>query len=92
LALVKLDAVDAAVAEREAVRLAALARSLASPAIDVVGPAPAPLARLRNRYRFRFMVRGSDRAALRKVLLGLARAKPRREVRVAIDVDPVSML
>ena len=92
LALVKLDAVDAAVAEREATRLAALARSLASPAINVVGPAPAPLARLRNRYRFRFMVRGSDRAALRKVLLGLARAKPRRDVRVAIDVDPVSML
>jgi len=92
LALVKVDAVDAAVAEREAIRLAALARSLASPAIAVVGPAPAPLARLRNRYRFRFMVRGSDRAALRKVLLGLARAKPRRDVRVAIDVDPVSML
>ena len=92
LALVKLDALDAALAEREATRLAALARSLASPAISVVGPAPAPLARLRNRYRFRFMVRGSDRAALRKVLLGLARAKSRREVRVAIDVDPMSML
>ncbi|HEY6725359.1 MAG TPA: primosomal protein N' [Polyangiaceae bacterium] len=92
LALIKLDALDAAVAEREATRLAALARSLATPVISVVGPAPAPLARLRNRYRFRFMVRGSDRAALRKVLLGLARAKPRGDVRVAIDVDPVSML
>lgn len=92
LALIKLDSPDAAVAEREATRLAALARSLASAAIAVVGPAPAPLARLRNRYRFRFMLRGSDRAALRKVLLGLARAKTRGDVRVAIDVDPMSML
>lgn len=92
LALIKIDALDAALAEREAVRLAALARSLASPAVSVVGPAPAPLARLRNRFRFRFMLRGSDRAALRKVLLGLARVKPRPLVRVAIDVDPMSML
>jgi len=92
LALIKIDAVDAALAEREATRLAALARSLASPAISILGPAPAPLARLRNRYRFRFMVRGNDRAALRKVLLGLARSKPRGDVRVAIDIDPLSML
>ena len=53
---------------------------------------PAPLLRLRNRYRYRFLVRSSDRAALRAALLAVARAPSDRQVRVAIDVDPVNML
>jgi primosomal protein N' (replication factor Y) len=92
LALVKLDAREAAQAEREAERLANIARRAAAKGVQVLGPAPAPLARLRNRYRFRFMVRAQDRAALRRVLLAVARSATQRQVRVAIDVDPLSML
>jgi primosomal protein N' (replication factor Y) len=92
IALVRFDALDEAHARTEAQRLAALARRVATSEVDVVGPAAAPLARLRNRWRYRFLVRSKDRALLRKVLLAIARTVPDRHVRVAIDVDPVSML
>ena len=92
IALVRVDAADEARARDEARRLANVARAAAGSGVDVVGPAAAPLARLRNRWRFRFMVRSKDRQALRKTLLAVARAGHDRRTRVAIDVDPVSML
>ncbi|MCC6217123.1 MAG: primosomal protein N' [Polyangiaceae bacterium] len=91
LAAVRLDAVDAGRAEREAQRLAAIAREHA-PVGAVLGPAPAPLARLRGRHRFRFLLRCRDRAAMRPALLAVARAGHDPVVRVAIDVDPASLL
>ncbi len=92
LALVRIDAVEESRAREAADRLARLARRAAGPRVEVLGPAPAPLARLRNRYRFRFLVRAVERAELRPVLLAVARAGADRAVRVAIDVDPMSML
>jgi primosomal protein N' (replication factor Y) len=92
LALVRVDSPDEAHGLAEALRLARLARSVASPEVEILGPAPAPLARLRNRFRFRFMARSESRTALRSVLLSVARAAPDRRTRVAIDVDPVNML
>ena len=92
LALVRFDAVEDEHARAHADRLAALARRVLPPGVEILGPAPAPLTRLRNRYRHRFMLRADDRAALRTVLLAVARAPIDRRVRVAIDVDPVSML
>jgi primosomal protein N' (replication factor Y) len=91
LALVRVDAVQEAHAQGAAERLARLARKEGQGA-EVLGPAPAPLLRLRNRYRYRFLVRSNDRAALRAALLAVARAPSDRQVRVAIDVDPVNML
>lgn len=94
LALVRIDAVDEARAQGAAEHLARLARQAnhEGQGADVLGPAPAPLLRLRNRYRYRFLVRSKDRAALRAALLAVARAPADRQVRVAIDVDPVNML
>jgi primosomal protein N' (replication factor Y) len=92
IALVRIDAVDEAVARREAARLAGIARRAAPQGVDVVGPAPAPLTRLRNRFRHRFLVRGPARAPLRAALIAVARAQPDRRTRVVIDVDPVNML
>ncbi|HYP90061.1 MAG TPA: primosomal protein N', partial [Polyangiaceae bacterium] len=91
LALVRVDAVDEARVKDAVERLARLARKEGQGA-EVLGPAPAPLVRLRNRYRYRFLVRSNDRAALRAALLAVARAPADRQVRVAIDVDPVNML
>jgi primosomal protein N' (replication factor Y) (superfamily II helicase) len=91
LALVRVDAVEEARAQGASERLARLARKEGQGA-QILGPAPAPLLRLRNRYRYRFLVRSSDRAALRAALLAVARAPSDRQVRVAIDVDPVNML
>jgi primosomal protein N' (replication factor Y) len=92
IALVRFDALLEAVARDEATRIAAVARKSAEDGVDVLGPAPAPLARLRNRYRFRFLVRSTERAHLHHVLLAVARTGVDRRVRMAIDVDPVSML
>ncbi len=92
MALVRVDAVDERRARTEAERLAAIAKQAAAPGVLVIGPAAAPIARLRNRFRFRFMLRSVERAPLRKALLAVARAPADRHVRVAIDIDPVSML
>ena len=97
LALVRIDAVDENAARKAAARLAADARSTdecASRAVEVLGPAPAPIARLRARYRFRVMLRSTERGPLRAVVgrLSVAKAKMDRRIRVAIDIDPVSML
>jgi len=60
--------------------------------VRVLGPSAAPLARLRNRYRFHFMLQAARRPPLRAALLAVARAGSDRRVRVAIDVDPMTML
>lgn len=92
LALVRLDAIDETRVQREAERLAQVARRAAPGGVQILGPAAAPLARLRNRFRYRFMLRSVERGPLRKTLLAVARTQADRNVRVAIDVDPMSML
>jgi len=92
VALVRFDAIDEAIAREAAQDLAVVARKWAEDTVEILGPAPAPLARLRNRYRYRFLVRSVDRTRLHIVLLGVARSPVDRRVRMAIDVDPVSML
>jgi primosomal protein N' (replication factor Y) len=93
--LVRVDGPDERGARATASILADHARTTADSGVLVLGPAPAPLARLRGRYRFRVMMRSSDRAALRRAALAVARRasqEPRGAVRVAIDVDPVQLL
>ncbi|MFO0762119.1 MAG: primosomal protein N' [Byssovorax sp.] len=97
LALFRIDAGDEEVARDAAARIAALCRT--SPdalarRVDVLGPAAAPIARLRGRYRFRVMLRGKERGPLRAVIeaTSVMREALPRSVRVAVDVDPVSML
>jgi primosomal protein N' (replication factor Y) len=109
VALVRTDAVEEEDARAACARLADVARHAAQElvekpekkeknaeiaSVDVLGPAAAPLARLRNRYRFRVMLRSPDRAALRKVLLAVERARGDlpRTVRSGIDVDPMQFL
>jgi len=92
LALVRFEATDDELARSQAEKLAHAARGFGNPDVEVLGPTAAPLARLRGRYRHRFLLRATDRARLHKVLLGVARSGVDRRVRMAIDVDPVSML
>ncbi len=92
LALVRFDALDEGQALAECARIAAIARAAVPSGVEVLGPSPAPLARLRNRYRFRFVLRAAERKPLRDALLAVARASLQRQVRMAIDVDPVNML
>ncbi len=60
---------------------------------ELLGPAPPPINRLRGRYRHQILIRTkgviSTIRALRKVLSGVPRD---RDLKVEVDVDPISML
>jgi primosomal protein N' (replication factor Y) len=61
--------------------------------VTVLGPAEAPLRRLMGRTRWRVWVKGADRGALRASARRLVDAvEPRGDVRVSVDVDPISAL
>ncbi len=62
--------------------------------VDLLGPAPQPFSRLKGKHRWHVTLRGADHRALRDLA---RRALDRHEtapgaVRVAVDVDPVSLL
>jgi primosomal protein N' (replication factor Y) len=96
---VRIDGRDPVRVERVARELAAVVRARAAQlGLDdraVLGAAPAPLTRVRGRHRWQVLLRAADVPALR-ALARLARAQQAAaraaHVRVAIDVDPYSML
>jgi primosomal protein N' (replication factor Y) (superfamily II helicase) len=62
--------------------------------VRVLGPAEAPIAVVRGRHRFRLLVkapRGFDLSAYLREWLGQA-PKPKGNVRLEVDVDPMSFL
>ncbi|WP_272700108.1 replication restart helicase PriA [Desulfovibrio sp. Fe33] len=61
--------------------------------IAVLGPAPAPLSMLRGRKRFNCLLKSDDWGKVRGLYAAMARANPEpREVRTALDLDPLSTL
>jgi primosomal protein N' (replication factor Y) len=58
----------------------------------VLGPAPAPVAKLRGEYRAQLFLKGSHRTAMREAVDRALAAQPDLRRRVAVDVDPVSIL
>ncbi|MCB8880356.1 primosomal protein N' [Acidisoma cellulosilytica] len=64
-----------------------------APGVEVLGPAPAPLAMLRGRHRRRLLLRTRKDIAVQPILKNwLSEVSISRNVRVDIDVDPVSFL
>ena len=63
-------------------------------AFDVLGPATAPLARLRGEHRAQFFLKGrpSVRVIMREAVMAALRERPDLLRRVAIDVDPLTVL
>lgn len=61
--------------------------------VEVRGPTPAPMPRIRGRWRYRVLLKG-QRKELRAVARALKKAleEAPRDVRVVIDVDPLSMM
>jgi primosomal protein N' (replication factor Y) len=101
LAAVRIDGPDRDRTREEAERLGALAAAMIrrpgredpdSPSVALRGPVEAPLARLRGRSRWQIWLRSADRAALRRLVRGLAAAEVTSGIRVAVDVDPVSSM
>ncbi|HTL01379.1 MAG TPA: primosomal protein N' [Vicinamibacterales bacterium] len=58
----------------------------------VLGPAPAPVAKLRGEYRAQVFLKGSHRGAMREAVQAALAAEVKLQRRVAIDIDPVSIL
>jgi len=86
-------ATDAHAALTDAATLAQHLRANADAGrFSVLGPAPAPMARLRGEYRAQIFLKGSHRASMREAVLAALAAEPEMRRRVAIDIDPVSIL
>ncbi len=94
LVAARLDGVDGAATERLARRLGEAAVRLAPPGVRVLGPAPASIPRLRGRVRWQLLLSGDTASAARSLARRLQElADPiAGSVRVAFDVDPISML
>jgi primosomal protein N' (replication factor Y) len=58
----------------------------------VIGPAPAPLSKIKGEYRAQFFIKGRERRAMRLALERAVADRPELRRRVAIDVDPISVL
>ena len=96
LALVRLDGVDEARTAQAAQHLANAALAIeesTSGRVEVRGPSPAPVPRVRGRFRWRILLRG-ERRDVRAAAIAVQRAAQTtpREVRVVVDVDPLSMM
>lgn len=66
------------------------------PDVEILGPAPAPLAKIKQYYRWHLLLKAPDPAHIRMVIKQ-AMAKPpvqvsRGNVRVTVDVDPITVL
>jgi len=73
--------------------LARLLKSVMAPEDEIMGPAPPPINRIRGRYRWQLLLKThgvvSTLRALRQILPGLGKD---RDVKIEVDVDPISML
>ncbi len=61
--------------------------------VEVKGPTPAPIPRIRGRFRWRILLRG-ERKELRAVAIAVRKAAEmvHRDVRIMVDVDPLSFM
>ncbi len=59
--------------------------------VTVLGPAPAPLPLLRARRRFHCLLKAEDWQSIRRVFARIAGEAP-KDLRLALDLDPVNML
>ena len=58
----------------------------------VLGPAPCPLARVKTRWRWHVALKGPGPAIGRVVRYAARRLRPKGDVRLVLDRDPVSMM
>lgn len=64
------------------------------PPLSLLGPSPAPLAFLQNRHRWQIFVKAPTHGPIRRLLEAIAKdiESPPSDVRIRLDIDPVSML
>lgn len=70
-----------------------LASSFPKNGISIFGPAPAPLFLLRGRTRWRILLKSSKKMALSKIIKNwISSQKSPKNVKIQIDVDPITFL
>jgi primosomal protein N' (replication factor Y) len=96
LIAVRIDGAHAGEVQRTAERLAELADRIArrpeNAGVEVRGPVAAPLEKIRKRTRWQIWLRAADRHALRRVARGTLAADVASNLRVGLDVDPMSAM
>ena len=89
--IVRANSLASAMADAGAI-VRALREASRSGHFQVLGPAPAPFVKLRGEHRAQFFIKGSRRAAMRDAVRRALDALPELRRRVAIDVDPMTVL
>jgi primosomal protein N' (replication factor Y) (superfamily II helicase) len=96
LVAVRIEGPDAAAVVAASRALAERARAaLPERGVELLGPAEAPIERVKGKTRWLLLLKGTDRASLRRVLDAILgeRGAPRGSgPRVLVDVDPLSLL
>lgn len=81
--------------QEASLRLAEICRAQGLSGIEVLGPAPAPIDMIRDRYRWQILLKGPDPASLHvlcRMILEKQQGIAKGDVRIAMDVDPESMI
>jgi primosomal protein N' (replication factor Y) len=90
--VLRLDGRDQARVAADAAQVAAATRAVGGGKVRVLGPAEAPIARVRGRARYQVWLAGRERSALVAAARAGAAVKLGPDVRLAIDIDPQSVL
>jgi primosomal protein N' (replication factor Y) len=88
----RLDGPDERRVASDAALVATAAAAAGGDKIRVLGPGEAPIARVRGRARYQIWLSGRDRSALAAAAEAAAAKKLGPDVRLAIDIDPQSVL
>jgi primosomal protein N' (replication factor Y) len=89
---IRLDGPDEHQVRVAAAQAAAQAQAEGGAAVRVLGPAEAPIARLRGRTRWQVWLASTDRAAITRAAKAAGAVPLSRDLRLAVDVDPQSVL
>lgn len=64
--------------------------------MGIIGPAPAVIKRIKGKYRWQVLIRGTDPelmlALLKQALHDYYQLRPRRQVDITIDIDPLDIM
>ncbi len=78
-----------------ATKIAGLCRACRQKGVEVLGPAPAPIDRIRDRYRWQVLLKGTEVPPLHIVCSKILEEQSgfsKGDIRIAVDVDPESMM
>ncbi|MEK7483550.1 MAG: primosomal protein N', partial [Planctomycetota bacterium] len=79
--------------QKRAENIAEAIRKLATPEIEILGPAPAPIMRIKNKFRFQLLAKSANPIALQQLQRTCRKfLQSDEQIQCAVDVDPLAML